>query len=196
MPNCISGGREAACRHAAAAAAAAARCLVCPSALAACPAPPAAAASPSSTPNSNFLRGVKWSPDGACLMTASDDNRCGGDAGCCGWTVSGNLFRLRLLWLQHAKVMRHLPTSLPCSLCSLRIYDTPLEAFQLASPEAAAAGTAAGGSAAGEPEAAGQRVPAQPPAAAAGQQQAGGGRDSLAPALRIQEGELLYDWCW
>jgi hypothetical protein len=24
-------------------------------------------------PNSNFLRGVKWSPDGACLLTASDD---------------------------------------------------------------------------------------------------------------------------
>ncbi|KAI7843049.1 hypothetical protein COHA_003223 [Chlorella ohadii] len=113
----------------------------------------AAAASPSSTPNSNFLRGVKWSPDGACLMTASDDN-------------------------------------------CLRIYDTPLEAFQLADPEAAAAGTAAGGSAAGEPEAAGQRVPAQPSAAAAGQQQAGCGQDSLAPALRIQEGELLYDWCW
>ncbi|KXZ56203.1 hypothetical protein GPECTOR_1g176 [Gonium pectorale] len=25
-------------------------------------------------PNSNFLKGVKWSPDGACLLTASDDN--------------------------------------------------------------------------------------------------------------------------
>ncbi|PRW60676.1 telomerase Cajal body 1 [Chlorella sorokiniana] len=105
----------------------------------------AAAASPARTPNSNFLRGVKWSPDGACLMTASDDN-------------------------------------------CLRIFDTPLEAFQLANPEAAAG-------AAGEPEAAGQRVPAQPPAAAS-TQQAGSGEDSLAPALRIQEGELIYDWCW
>ena len=34
----------------------------------------AAAATPARTPNSNFLRGVKWSPDGACLLTASDDN--------------------------------------------------------------------------------------------------------------------------
>lgn len=25
--------------------------------------------------NSNFLKGVEWSPDGACLLTASDDNR-------------------------------------------------------------------------------------------------------------------------
>ena len=25
--------------------------------------------------NSNFLKGVAWSPDGACLLTASDDNR-------------------------------------------------------------------------------------------------------------------------
>ncbi|EFJ43030.1 hypothetical protein VOLCADRAFT_106969 [Volvox carteri f. nagariensis] len=25
-------------------------------------------------PNTNFLKGVKWSPDGACLLTASDDN--------------------------------------------------------------------------------------------------------------------------
>lgn len=83
--------------------------------------------------------------------------------------------------------------ALPSHTDSLRIYDTPLEAFQLASPEVTA--RAADGSAAGEPEAAGQRVPAQPPAAAAAQQ-AGGGDDTLAPALRIQEGELLYDWCW
>ncbi|GIL92819.1 hypothetical protein Vretimale_19220 [Volvox reticuliferus] len=27
-----------------------------------------------SCPNTNFLKGVKWSPDGACLLTASDDN--------------------------------------------------------------------------------------------------------------------------
>ncbi|DBB13553.1 TPA: hypothetical protein ACH3X3_000587 [Trebouxia sp. C0006] len=25
-------------------------------------------------PNTNFLKGVKWSPDGACFLTASDDN--------------------------------------------------------------------------------------------------------------------------
>ncbi|PNH07249.1 Telomerase Cajal body protein 1, partial [Tetrabaena socialis] len=30
-----------------------------------------------SCPNTNFLKGVKWSPDGACLLTASDDNWCG-----------------------------------------------------------------------------------------------------------------------
>jgi hypothetical protein len=35
-------------------------------------------------------------------------------------------------------------------------------------------------------------VPAQPPAAAA----AAADGDSLQPALRIQEGELLYDFCW
>ena len=87
---------------------------------------------------------------------------------------------------------------LPASDCrSLRIYDTPLEAFQLVNPEAAAgaAGTAAGDSAAGEPVPAGQRVPVQPPAAGS-PQQVGSGEDSLAPALRIQEGELIYDWCW
>ena len=35
---------------------------------------PAAAATPHRTPHSNFLRGCLWSPDGACLLTASDDN--------------------------------------------------------------------------------------------------------------------------
>ena len=35
---------------------------------------PAASGTPQRTPNSNFLRGVRWSPDGACLLTASDDN--------------------------------------------------------------------------------------------------------------------------
>jgi hypothetical protein len=38
------------------------------------PPPPAASGTPQRTPNSNFLRGVRWSPDGACLLTASDDN--------------------------------------------------------------------------------------------------------------------------
>jgi len=33
-------------------------------------------ASSSSCPNSNFLKGVKWSPDGACCLTASDDKWC------------------------------------------------------------------------------------------------------------------------
>jgi hypothetical protein len=27
------------------------------------------------TPNSNFLKNVQWSPDGACILTASDDNQ-------------------------------------------------------------------------------------------------------------------------
>lgn len=31
------------------------------------------------TPHSNFLRGIKWSPDGACFLTAADDNWYG----CC-----------------------------------------------------------------------------------------------------------------
>jgi hypothetical protein len=26
--------------------------------------------------NTNFLKGVQWSPDGSCCLTASDDNRC------------------------------------------------------------------------------------------------------------------------
>lgn len=26
-------------------------------------------------PNTNFLKGVKWSPDGSCCLTCSDDNR-------------------------------------------------------------------------------------------------------------------------
>jgi len=25
-------------------------------------------------PNGNFLKGVRWSPDGLCFLTASDDN--------------------------------------------------------------------------------------------------------------------------
>ncbi|PSC69324.1 telomerase Cajal body 1 [Micractinium conductrix] len=33
-----------------------------------------AAATNARTPNSNFLRGAAWSPDGACLLTVSDDN--------------------------------------------------------------------------------------------------------------------------
>lgn len=82
--------------------------------------------------------------------------------------------------------------------CSLRIYDTPSEAFQLAQqpPASTAAATAAAADAPAaerEPTPAGQRVPAQPPAAGGG---GGAGGDSLAPALRVQEGELLYDWCW
>ena len=34
----------------------------------------AASDTPQRTPNSNFLRGAKWSPDGACLLTAADDS--------------------------------------------------------------------------------------------------------------------------
>lgn len=136
----------------------------------------AASTSAARTPNSNFLRGAKWSPDGACLLTASDDN-------------------------------------------CLRIYDTPLEAFQLApqlaerAAEAAADAAAAAATGQQALEPAGQRVPAQPPSTAQQQQQHGGlppalpaaaaaaaaarrSGDSLAPALRIQEGELLYDFCW
>ncbi|KAL4443842.1 hypothetical protein ABPG75_011579 [Micractinium tetrahymenae] len=115
----------------------------------------AASSSLARTPNSNFLRGAKWSPDGACLLTASDD-------GC------------------------------------LRIFDTPLEAFQLAGA-AAEAWDAAGDGPAAAAEPAGQRTPAQPPA---GGRQADGSdgrqqeRDTLRPALCIQEGELLYDFCW
>ena len=33
------------------------------------------------TPNSNYLRGVKWSPDGACFLTAADDGWCAAAAG-------------------------------------------------------------------------------------------------------------------
>lgn len=89
------------------------------------------------------------------------------------------------------------------SPCSLRIYDTPPEAFELTQRQLSAAAEAADGSA---PQPAGQRAPAQPPAAAAAlqavapQAAAGGGGgsggDGLAPALRLDCGELLYDWCW
>ena len=27
-------------------------------------------------PTNNCLQGVKWSPDGSCLLTASEDRRC------------------------------------------------------------------------------------------------------------------------
>ncbi|EFN60077.1 hypothetical protein CHLNCDRAFT_133375 [Chlorella variabilis] len=119
-----------------------------------------ASSPPGRTPHSNFLRGVKWSPDGACLLTASDDN-------------------------------------------CLRVYDTPLEAFHQAGyggEDAAGSAAAADGmdAANGTPAAvahqpAGQRTPAQPPGAQQQQQQQG---DSLSPALRLQCGELLYDYCW
>jgi hypothetical protein len=26
-------------------------------------------------PNTNFLKGIQWAPDGSCCLTASDDNR-------------------------------------------------------------------------------------------------------------------------
>ncbi|KAI3429583.1 hypothetical protein D9Q98_005669 [Chlorella vulgaris] len=108
------------------------------------------------TPNSNFLRGVKWSPDGACLLTASDDN-------------------------------------------CLRVYDTPLEAFTQAGygqePGIDSAAAAADGASAADRQPAGQRVPAQIPAAQQQQHQQQQA-DSFPPALRIQEGEQLYDYCW
>lgn len=82
--------------------------------------------------------------------------------------------------------------AISCPLsCSLRIYDTPPEAFELTQRQLAAA-TAEGD---GEPQPAGQRTPAQPPAAAAAAGPGGGG-DSLVPAVRLDCGELLYDWCW
>lgn len=87
--------------------------------------------------------------------------------------------------------------------CSLRVYDTPLEAFHQAGyggEDAAGSAAAADGmdAANGTPAAvahqpAGQRTPAQPPGAQQQQQQQG---DSLSPALRLQCGELLYDYCW
>lgn len=40
-----------------------------------------ASSSAARTPNSNFLRGAKWSPDGACLLTLSDDNWWAGQGG-------------------------------------------------------------------------------------------------------------------
>lgn len=69
-------------------------------------------------PHSNFLKGVKWSPDGACCLTAADD----------GW---------------------------------LRIYDLPPDAMEA------------------------PLMTEDPPC-----------NDSLPPALRIQEGETVYDMSW
>eukprot|EP00887_Chlorella_sp_A99_P003250 scaffold9.g3250.t1 len=97
------------------------------------------------TPHSNFLRGAKWSPDGACLLTTADDN-----------------------WL--------------------RVYDTPPEAFAL---PAAGAPAAAGSSEAQE-----EGPGAAPGAAAARVAAEAGAADSYWPALRVQAGELVYDYAW
>ncbi|KAK9831400.1 hypothetical protein WJX81_001243 [Elliptochloris bilobata] len=82
-------------------------------------------------PNSNFLKGVKWSPDGACLLTASDD-------------------------------------------CWLRVFDLPADALERPSLEVGCAGGdgASASSDAGDPA------------------------DSAAPALRVFEGETVYDYAW
>lgn len=44
-----------------------------------------------SCPNTNFVKGVQWAPDGSCCLTASDDNRC--VAWCLGAVTWGLLFR-------------------------------------------------------------------------------------------------------
>ena len=76
-------------------------------------------ASKEQCPHSNFLKGTKWSPDGACLLTAADDR-----------------------WF--------------------RIYDLPPDAMEapIISDNLPPSG------------------------------------DSFPPALRIQEGETVYDMCW
>jgi len=76
----------------------------------------------------NVLRGVRWSPDGCCLLTGSEDN-------------------------------------------VLRIFNLPQPVADEA--YAAACGAEAGGGAS--------------PAAREGE---------LAPALRIESGESIYDFCW
>lgn len=78
-------------------------------------------------PNSNFLCGVKWSPDGSCMATGSDDN-------------------------------------------CLRVYDLP--------PDCLGEGTA----------------PCDPHSS--GHLPASISTDSLAPAVRLVEGETVYDYCW
>ena len=84
-------------------------------------------------------------------------------------------------------------------MCSLRVYDTPLEALQGSRPpppqqqqDGAAGGGNGGKVAAAAAAAAGQRAPAQPPAHQLQQQE----QDSFMPALHLKEGELLYDYCW
>ncbi|GLC72449.1 hypothetical protein PLESTF_001248900 [Pleodorina starrii] len=102
-----------------------------------------------SCPNSNFLKGVKWSPDGACLLTASDDN-C-----------------LRLYDLpQDARVAE-------------RLHHPDLPAPDLAASDAvpSTSSTAMHGGATTTADAASCL-------------------DNLSPALRIQAGETVYDYCW
>lgn len=81
--------------------------------------------------HSNFLKGVKWSPDGACCLTASDDN-------------------------------------------VLRVFDLPPDAQQRAQAANAGEGPASNG------------LPSS----------SGSTGDSLTSALRVEEGETIYDYAW
>ncbi|KAG1668608.1 hypothetical protein FOA52_001477 [Chlamydomonas sp. UWO 241] len=106
------------------------------------------AASGTACKHSNFLKGARWSPDGACLLTASDDN-----------------------WL--------------------RIYDLPQDALECP----AVARTAVDGLRdAGDAEAAASDAASAE--AASGSDGQGGMGDSLPVALRVQEGETIYDMAW
>eukprot|EP00798_Chlamydomonas_sp_ICE-L_P027478 gene27478-4784_t len=93
-------------------------------------APPETGAHLSGTapPNSNFLKGVHWSPDGSCLLTACDDN-----------------------WF--------------------RIFDLPQDAIDIGAA----------------------LLPQRMQAAT---ESFGGAADSLSSALRVQEGETIYDYAW
>ena len=80
-----------------------------------------------------MLAGVKWSPDGACLLTASEDN----------WSVKHPLPNLL-----SCSLIRGLPQKGPwLSVYSgssrLRIYDLPAEALEQGSLETADHGSAA-----------------------------------------------------
>ncbi|GFR41503.1 hypothetical protein Agub_g2197, partial [Astrephomene gubernaculifera] len=122
------------------------------------------ASTAASCPNSNFLKGVKWSPDGACLLTASDDN-----------------------WLRLYDLPRDVHTA-------PRLYDNDLL------PTAAAASTSLppspmepGG---GDDDVGGVGGVADHTLTSASASAAGVAADNLVPALRMQPGETVYDYCW
>jgi hypothetical protein len=144
--------------------------------------PRALAAAGAACPNSNFLKGVKWSPDGACCLTASEDKWCGRASAAaprpapavpsaCSEQHHSHSPQPPLAALPHTTPLCRRPPPPPPPPHPppppapppkrLRVFDLPRDALERAS-EAAPSSSA----------------------------------DSLASGLRVHAGELVYDYNW
>lgn len=133
-------------------------------------------------PNTNFLKGVQWAPDGSCCLTASDDNRCV----VCVFNTRACCVRLTSRQ-QQSHCVRQPGTSdahsrwlcLLMSVCRLRVFDLPADAWPTQQQQQQ------------------QQAEVNAPQEAAGA--ATGSSASAAawqPAVQVHAGETVYDCCW